>query len=91
MSSVEYTEAETGIETDDSQRKSSQESMDRTRVVPRITIQAFCENEQTAEAISNASADRRLAKSHVTVQMGGARAANSFYQSAPTPNLIIIS
>ncbi len=90
MSSVEYTEAETRIESDRSQRKSSQESMDRSRVVPRITIQAFCENEQTGEAISNASADRRLAKSHVTVQMGGARAANSFYQSAPTPNLIII-
>ncbi len=62
----------------------------RARAIPRITVQSFCENEQTAEAIANAAIDRRLAKSHVTVQMGGARAANSFYQTAPTPNLIII-
>ena len=50
----------------------------------------FLRKRTTAEAIANAAADRRLAKSHVTVQMGGVRAANSFYQTAPTPNLIII-
>ncbi len=90
MSSVEYTQAENRVDTKDLQRNALRDSMERTRAVPRITIQAFCENEETAEAISNASDDRRLAKSHVTVQMGGVRAANSFYQSAPTPNLIII-
>ena len=62
----------------------------RAKMVPRITIQAFCESEETAGAISGAATDRRLAKAHVTVQMGGARVAMNFYQSAPTPNLIII-
>jgi len=81
MSSVDYIEEDQGAA--GGQRA-------RTRAIPRITVQSFCENEQTAEAIANAAIDRRLAKSHVTVQMGGARAANSFYQTAPTPNLIII-
>ena len=88
MSSVEYTQAE--LEEEMVQPEGAQDVLSKVRVIPRITIQAFCENETTAESISNAAADRRLAKSHVTVQMGGARAANSFYQTAPTPNLIII-
>lgn len=88
MSSVEYTQK--GQERDAQQPGMARDSLAKARLIPRITIQAFCENESTAEAISNASEDRRLAKSHVTVQMGGARAANSFYRSAPTPNLIII-
>lgn len=88
MSSVDYT----NVNDQGAPLRSNMErdAMALARVIPRITIQAFCENEQTAESISSASADRRLAKSHVTVQMGGARAANSFYQAAPTPNLIII-
>ena len=88
MSSVDYTQAE--LAENPVQPEKAQEANAKVRLIPRITIQAFCENEATAEAISQASADRRLAKSHVTVQMGGARAANSFYQTAPTPNLIII-
>ncbi len=91
MSSVEYTQDEYHEEyVEEKQPEGAADPVSRVRVIPRITVQAFCENEQTAEVISNASADRRLAKSHITVQMGGARAANSFYQSAPTPNLIII-
>lgn len=62
----------------------------RARPIPRITIQGFCENEATADSIQQASQDRRLAKTHVTVQMGGAQAASAFYQTAPTPNLIIL-
>ena len=88
MSNVEYKQLEN--DAGEIQAKPAQDSFDRTKAVPRITIQAFCDNEDTAAAITNAAADRRLAKSHVTVQMGGARAANSFYQTAPTPNLIII-
>jgi len=37
-----------------------------------------------------ATADRRIAKSHVSVHMGGAAAAVAHYQENPTPNLIII-
>ena len=62
----------------------------RARPIPRISIQAFCEDAATAEALQAATGDRRLAKSHVSVHMGGAPAAVAHYQESPTPNLIII-
>ena len=62
----------------------------RARPIPRVNIQAFCEDQDTASVIQKASEDRRLAKAHVTVQMGGVEAAVSFYRNASTPNLIII-
>jgi pilus assembly protein CpaE len=62
----------------------------RARPVPRVNIQAFCEDQETAAVIEKASQDRRLAKAHVTVQMGGVQAAVAFYKNASTPNLIII-
>lgn len=62
----------------------------RARPIPRISIQAFCEDAVTAEVVQTAAEDRRLAKVHVSVHMGGVSAAVSHYQSSPTPNLIII-
>lgn len=62
----------------------------RARPIPRVNIQAFCEDQNTASVIQKASEDRRLAKAHVTVQMGGVEAAVAFYREAATPNLIII-
>ncbi len=62
----------------------------RARPVPRITIQAFCEDPDTGAIIQEAAADRRLAKTHVSVQMGGIPGACRFYADAPTPNLIIV-
>ncbi|KAB2941786.1 MAG: CtpF protein [Hyphomicrobium sp.] len=62
----------------------------RARPIPRISIQAFCENGATAEIIQIAAEDRRLAKAHVSVHMGGVEAAVTHYQQNPTPNLIII-
>jgi pilus assembly protein CpaE len=62
----------------------------RARPIPRVNIQAFCEDQDTAAMIEKASQDRRLAKAHVTVQMGGAQAAVAFYKNASTPNLVII-
>lgn len=62
----------------------------RARAIPRVNIQAFCEDQDTASVIQRASEDRRLAKAHVTVQMGGVEAATAFYRNASTPNLIII-
>ena len=44
----------------------------------------------TAEIVQIASEDRRLAKAHVSVHMGGVEAAVAHYQQNPTPNLIII-
>ncbi len=60
------------------------------RPVPRISIQAFCEDTATAEAIQYAAEDRRLSKAHVSVHMGGAAAAVGHYQASPTPNLIVV-
>jgi pilus assembly protein CpaE len=62
----------------------------RARPIPRVNIQAFCEDQDTAAVIERAAQDRRLAKAHVTVQMGGAQAAAAFYKNAQTPNLIIV-
>ena len=62
----------------------------RARPIPRISIQAFCENASTAELVQIAAEDRRLAKAHVSVHMGGIEAAVAHYQQSPTPNLIVI-
>ena len=57
---------------------------------PRVSVQAFCETVETAAAIQGASEDRRMAKAHMRIQMGGLTAAIEAYQSAPTPNVIIL-
>jgi pilus assembly protein CpaE len=57
---------------------------------PRVSVQAFCETEQTAAAVRSASEDRRLGKAHVTVKMGGVETAIDVYSSVPTPNVIIL-
>jgi pilus assembly protein CpaE len=53
-------------------------------------VQAFCETVETAAAVQSAGEDRRLAKAHVKIQMGGATAATEAYRASPTPNVIII-
>jgi pilus assembly protein CpaE len=63
---------------------------EKARPIPRISIQAFCEDAATAEMMQAAAADRRLSKSHVSVHMGGAVAAVAHYHESPTPNLIIV-
>jgi len=57
---------------------------------PRISIQAFCESVETAAAVQSAGEDRRLAKAHVKIQMGGMTAAAEAYRAAPTPNVIVL-
>jgi pilus assembly protein CpaE len=57
---------------------------------PRVSVQAFCETVETADAVRSAGEDRRLAKAHVTVQMGGMAAAVEAYSKVPTPNVIIL-
>ena len=65
-------------------------AMQALRPVPRISIQAFCETEGVAHPIERAGEDRRMAKTHLKVHMGGIATAIEFYQSAPTPNLIVL-
>ena len=57
---------------------------------PRVSIQAFCETVETAAAIQSAGEDRRLAKAHVKIQMGGVTAAIEAYRGSPTPNVIVL-
>jgi pilus assembly protein CpaE len=65
-------------------------SMDALRPLPRISIQAFCETESVARPIERAGEDRRMAKAHLKVHMGGIETAVEFYKTAPTPNLILL-
>ena len=58
--------------------------------MPRISIQAFCDAAETAAAMQAAGEDRRMAKAHLKVQMGGITAAVEAYRTSPTPNVIII-
>lgn len=58
--------------------------------VPRISIQAFCESQNLASVIADAQLDRRMAKAHVKVQLGGLAAALEAFRESPTPNLILI-
>jgi len=82
----------------DSQKKPEQASElppppsanDYIMAAPRISVQAFCENNDSAAAIRSASEDRRLGKAHVTVKMGGMAAAVETYANAPTPNVIVL-
>ena len=62
----------------------------RARPIPRISIQAFCENAAMAEILQVAAEDRRLSKVHVAVHMGGIEAAVAHFQENPTPNLVIV-
>ena len=58
--------------------------------VPSISIHAFCEFPDTGVALQRAGADRRLAKAHLTVQLGGIPAAAEFFAGQVTPNLLIV-
>ncbi|MCW5721724.1 MAG: AAA family ATPase [Devosia sp.] len=60
------------------------------RLVPRITIQAFCEHSQTAQLVESAVYDRRMSKVALTTHNGGIDGAVETYKSNPTPNLIIV-
>ena len=57
---------------------------------PRISLQAFCETVESAAAVQAAGEDRRLAKAHVKIQMGGIGAAIEAFRSSTTPNVILI-
>ncbi len=63
---------------------------ERIAPAPRVSVQAFCETVETAAAIQAAGEDRRLAKAHLRIQMGGLIAAVEAYQNSPTPNVIIL-
>src|SRR5215510_14418340 len=57
---------------------------------PRVSVQVFCVTEATATTSRAAAEDRRLAKVHLSVHMGGIEAAIEAYHTAPTPNVIVL-
>src|ERR1700728_934522 len=63
---------------------------DHIAPAPRVSVQAFCETVETAAASQAAGEDRRMAKAHLRIQMGGLVAAVEAYQSSPSPNVIIL-
>ncbi|MFN5409812.1 CpaE family protein [Bradyrhizobium sp.] len=63
---------------------------DHIAPVPRVSVQAFCETDQTSAAILAASQDRRLGKAHITIKAGGMPRAIETYHSQPTPNVIVL-
>ncbi|WP_407863479.1 CpaE family protein [Phyllobacterium phragmitis] len=87
MNSLAYQHDES---TDPLLRQESMAVLQSLRPIPRVSIQAFCETDGVAKPIERAGEDRRMAKTHLKVHMGGIEAAIEFYQTAPTPNLMII-
>ncbi len=59
-------------------------------LVPRINIHVFCDNQQTAETMQMAASDRRMARAHTTIQLGGIMAAVQVYQAQATPNVLLV-
>ena len=53
------------------------------RLMPRITIQAFCEHSQTAQLIESATHDRRMSKVALTTHNGGLEGAVETYRIQP--------
>lgn len=58
--------------------------------LPRVTIQCFCETPLLQQVLSQATTDRRAARAHMTVQMGGISAAAQAYADAATPNVVLL-
>lgn len=58
--------------------------------VPRVSIHAFCESQDAAAAIGEAARDRLMARANLSVREGGILGAIAAYQTAPSPNLIIV-
>jgi pilus assembly protein CpaE len=76
--------------TTDASFKATPSADDHIAPAPRVSVQAFCETVETAAAVQAAGEDRRLAKAHLKVQMGGATAAIEAYSGSSTPNVIIL-
>lgn len=74
----------------DTPEPAATQRLEEPTVIPRISIQAFCESPEVSQILEAAAGDRRMSKAHVKVHMGGISAAMDFYRSAPTPNLIVL-
>lgn len=73
-----------------SARDMSDGAQDHIAPLPRVAIQAFCETAEVKQVIQATQPDRRMAKTVLRVQDGGAAACLEAYRGAPTPNVILI-
>ena len=60
------------------------------RVIPAISINAFCERGDTQALLEQASQDRRMSRVITDFRSGGLQAAIEFLAENPTPNLLIV-
>jgi len=60
------------------------------RALPAIAIHAFCDRNETAGVINDATRDWRMKRTNVKIFMGGLPAAVEFYRKESTPKLILI-
>ena len=58
--------------------------------LPSISVQAFCDRQETAHCINETTRDWRMKRTNVKIYMGGLPAAIEFYHKENTPSLIII-
>ena len=58
--------------------------------VPRIGIHIFCERADTAACAEQSAKDRRMARANTMIRQGGISEAVQYYQSIPTPPLVIV-
>ena len=59
-------------------------------LVPRISIAAFCAQNETLSVMQNAASDRRLSKAHVLVQPEGISGAITHFAHKPSPDVLIV-
>ena len=60
------------------------------RLVPRISIHAFCETERVTRLLTTARNDRRMANVSMEVHQGGVAAAYNYYSERSTPHLLVV-
>jgi pilus assembly protein CpaE len=81
---------ETENQSGDGSEPSAGMGLQAFRPIPRISIQAFCETDAVAKQIARANEDRRMAKTHAQVHMGGIERAVELFQTVSTPNLVLL-
>lgn len=69
---------------------SSGQPVSGARIIPHVTVQAFCEQSTTAALVESTLSDRRMGKVALTIHNGGLQGAIEAYRENPTPNLILI-
>ncbi len=60
------------------------------KVLPQISIHAFCDRQETAHCMNETTRDWRMKRTNVKIYMGGLASAIEFYHKENTPNLIMI-